>query len=268
MDVLPFSDASAPTIVVRRAGPVATVSFNRPDVLNALDRATLVAFVSNLREQVADPGVRVIVVTGEGRAFCAGDDLAEAATLDSAAFRAHIETFQEVTLCLRSASQPVVAAIRGHAYGGGLELALACDFRIAAHGAQFACPEVRWGLTATNGSTRLLPQLVGDARARSLLLLGEPIDATVALACGLVTEVVEEDRLAAATDQLVARLLTLSPDALALTKQLLNERDEGPLARVLQAETDAVMNAHAGLDAAEGMRAFSERRQPSFTEDS
>lgn len=267
MDVDLGTDASASTIVLRRAGPVSTVSLNRPRVLNALDRATLVALVSVLREQIADPAVRVIVVTGEGRSFCVGDDLAEAATLDSAAFRAHIEAFQELTLCLRGASQPVVAAIRGHAYGGGLELALACDFRIAAQGTQFACPEVRWGLTATNGSTRLLPQLVGDSLARSLLLLGEPIDARAALACGLVTDVVDEDRLEAVTDQLVARLLTRSRVAVGLTKRLLNERDEGPLGRVLQAETDAVMRAHGQPDAAEGMRAFSERRQPSFAED-
>ena len=261
------STTSAPTVLVRRTGPVATVSINRPGVLNALDRATLVAFVSALREQAADTSVRVIVVTGEGRAFCTGDDLAEAATLDRGAFRAHIEAFQELTLCLRAAPQPVVAAIRGHAYGGGLELAVACDLRIATRNARFASPEVQWGLVATNGSTRLLPQLIGDARARSLLLLGEPIDAACALSCGLVTEVVDDDRLEAATALVVERLLQRSRLALDLTKRLLNGPDEGLLDRVLRAETDAVMQAQAGPDAAEGLRAFSERRAPSFTGD-
>src|SRR5215208_5124318 len=100
MPSAPDGDSSAPTVLLRRDGPVATVSLNRPRVLNALDRATLVAFASILRQQSADPTVRVIVVTGEGRAFCTGDDLVAASTLDATGFRAQIDTFQEVTRCL------------------------------------------------------------------------------------------------------------------------------------------------------------------------
>lgn len=251
-------EPDSPPVLVDRDGPVATITLNRPRVLNALDTRALAALVHALRAQTADDGVRVVILTGAGRAFTAGDDLREAGALDPDRLRAHIANFQEVTRIVRGARQPVVASMPGGAYGGGLEIALGCDFRLAVEGASFGCPEVRLGVTLSNGSSVLLPRLIGDARARDLVMGGEPIAAEEALAIGLVNEVVPRSQLEAATRRLVDRLLLAAPTALALTKRLLND----DLDAVLDRELEAVLRAHESPDVDEGMRAFAERRAP------
>jgi enoyl-CoA hydratase/carnithine racemase len=256
--------AEAPSLLLRSDGPVTTLTLNRPTVRNALDHKTLIAIVDALRALADDSAVRVIVVTGAESTFCSGDDMTEAASMDATRFRAHIECFQEVTRCLRRAPQPVIASIAGHAQGGGLELALGCDLRIAGDDAWFACPEPRWGLTITNAASVLLAACMGETRARELTLLGEGVDAHAAARYGLVTEVVPAAELEARTAARAARLLEASPSALRLTKVLLC--DEERIERALAAEVDAVMEAFASDDAREGLRAFAERRAPSYAE--
>jgi enoyl-CoA hydratase/carnithine racemase len=258
----PIDNNQSMSVRVERSGPVATVAIDRPQARNALDRPAMGALVDALRAQAAAPEVRVIVFTGTGEAFCAGDDLREAASLSPAEFRAHIEGFQEITRIVCGAAQPVIARIPGPAYGGGLEIAVSCDFRVAAAGASFGCPEVRWGLALSNASSRLLPELVGPSRARRMLLLGERLDAAEAERAGLVDEVVATEGLDAATDRVAAELLRAAPGALAATKRLLNDAPDRSLEEILTAEAQAGEDLFGAPAAAEGLRAFAERREP------
>jgi 2-(1,2-epoxy-1,2-dihydrophenyl)acetyl-CoA isomerase len=264
MSLLPTSRPDgASSVHVDLDGPVATISLDRPETRNALDRVTIGALVQALQALSADAAVRVVVLTGRDGTFCSGDDLREAGTMTREEFRAHIELFQEVTRCLHGMPQPVIASIAGHARGGGLEVALACDLRIAADDASFACPEARWGLTITNGASRLLTRTIGETRARELVLLGDVVDAVTAERYGLVTRVVPAAELDAATRACAARLLEASSRALCLNKRLIAGPAE-TLEAALRAEVEVVMRAFDGPHAQEGMRAFRERRQPSF----
>ena len=178
------------TIEVERDGPVAVIRLNRREVHNALDPPMLTALLAAVVAAAADDEVRAIVLTGGPTAFTTGEDLVTATTLDNEAFRHQIGQFQELATALRFAPKPVVAAIAGPAYGGGLEIAVNCDVRIAADNARFACPEVEWSLTLSNGSSVLLRRVVGEGWARELLLFGTVLDADTALRIGLVTRVV------------------------------------------------------------------------------
>jgi enoyl-CoA hydratase/carnithine racemase len=146
------------------------VTLNRPEKRNALSRGMLRELVDALTEAARRPDGAVIVLTGAGSAFCSGDDLAEAARTDAEAFDESIALLQQATRVLLESRSPSVAALNGPAIGGGLELALACDVRIAAETAVFACPEVEWGLVCTNGASVLLPEYIGLGRARDMLL--------------------------------------------------------------------------------------------------
>jgi len=253
-------------VVVTQEGASADVALNRPQTKNALDGVTITLLADVLAALASDSAVRVVVLRGADDTFCSGDDLREAGTADRSAFLSQIEGLQEVTRRLRAMPQPVIASIAGHALGGGLELALACDLRIAAADAQLGCPEASWGLTITNGASRLLAEAVGETRARELVLLGYRIDAVTAERYGLVSKVVPAETLRAATQQWADRLLQASPMALCLNKRLLAGAEER-LERALRNEVDSVMCAYDSVDGQEGLRAFRERREPTFARD-
>jgi enoyl-CoA hydratase/carnithine racemase len=250
-------------IEVEADGPIATVTINRPETRNALDRQTSQALVERLADLGADPTVRVVILRGAGGTFCSGDDLGEVGAATKAEFRQNIEHFQELTRKLRAMPQPVIASLAGHAQGGGLELALACDLRIAASDAQFACPEAFWGLTITNGSSSLLVRAIGESRAREMVLLGQVIDARTAERYGLVSRIVPPGSLDAATREWAERLALASAGAVSLNKRLINEPEE-QLEAALRAEVETVMEAFDRPDAREGLSAFRERRRPVF----
>jgi enoyl-CoA hydratase/carnithine racemase len=225
-------------ILVDQDGPVRTLTLNRPEVLNAFDGPMLSELRSALAAAVEDASVRAIVLTGAGRAFCTGEDLRAAQRLDEAGFAEQIEVLQALASELWHSPKPVIAAVAGPAFGGGLELALNCDVRVAAASARFACPETKWALTITNGSSLLLRRLVGEGWAREIALLGTEVDAETAQRIGLVTRVVEDARAEAA--RLAATVAALDPGAVAATKRLLNA-DPAPFAAVLDAEREAVV---------------------------
>jgi enoyl-CoA hydratase/carnithine racemase len=227
------------TILQDQDGPVCTLTLNRPHVLNAFDGPMLGELRSALAAAIEDPGVRAIVLTGAGRAFCTGEDLKAARGLDEAAFTEQIEVLQALASELWHSPKPVIAAVAGPAFGGGLELALNCDVRVAAASARFACPETKWALTITNGSSLLLRRLVGEGWAREIALLGTEVDAQTALRIGLVTRVVPDAREEAA--RLAAGVAALDPGAVAATKRLLNA-DPAPFAQVLDAERETVVD--------------------------
>ena len=248
------------TIRISSDGGVRTIAIDRPAVRNALDVATLAALLDAVGEACSEETVRVIVLRGEGGAFCSGDDLGEAARMSAADFRRHIENFQRLTTLLRGAPQPVIASIDGAAYGGGLEVAVSCDARIASESARFGCPEPAWGLTLSNASSVLLRRLIGDGWARELFLFGRTLDASEALSLGLVTRVVPSASLDEATRELADGVLRAVPTAIALTKRLLNAED---LQAELDRETAAVVAGFATEEAQARLRAFAERKRRS-----
>ena len=248
-----------PTVQVERHDAVLLIRLHRPRVHNALDPATLARLVAAVEQACADPGVGALVLTGGPKAFTTGEDLTGALDLDEDRFKAQIGDFQRLATLLRQAPKPVVAAVGGFAYGGGLEIAVDCDARIAADNARFACPEVRWSLTITNGSSVLLRELVGEGWARELVLFGAVLDAEQALRVGLVTRVVPVEELEREALAMAATAAQGASEAVRLSKQLLNA---GPRSwqQTLDAETEAVLAAFARPEARERLAAFARRR--------
>jgi 2-(1,2-epoxy-1,2-dihydrophenyl)acetyl-CoA isomerase len=251
---------------VEIADAVATITLDRPDALNALTVPLKEELLAALAAVTADDGVRAIVLTGAGRAFCAGQDLRERLEPDAAPLETEIRVrYNPLVRALRGLPKPIVGAINGIAAGAGAALAFACDIRIAAEGASFLLAFGRVGLIPDSGATWLLPRLVGGAKAMELALSNEPLTAADAERFGLVARVVPGEALAAEAHALASRLAAGAPRALALTKAALDASWDASLED--QLETEAVFQGQAGstADHAEGIAAFLERRPPRFT---
>lgn len=222
---------------------VRRVSLNRPQRLNAIVPALLDDLVQALGAADRDPGIRAIVLTGEGRAFCSGDDLKEfeSQATGEAETRAYVERIQEVTRAMVLGDTPIVGAIRGWAVGGGLEWVINCDFALAAEGTRFFFPEVSWGLFVTGGVTELLPRLVGLQRAREMILFGEKFDAQQAKDWGLIKDVVPDAELLPQAVALAKRLAALPPGPVRDLRRILARRDGGGLDAAMAAETAATV---------------------------
>src|SRR6476661_5567738 len=203
-------------VELQREGGVARIFLNRPQKVNALDSPLLERLAAALEEAGADETVRVIVLAGRGKAFCGGADVNELASLDPTSARTFITRIHRACAAARKAPVPVVARLHGAVIGAGLELAAACDLRIAARGTRFAMPEVRLGIPSVVEAA-LLPRLIGSGRAAWLVLTGEPIDAERAREWGLVEQVGGDD----AVDRVVQILLGNDARALHMQKQLL-----------------------------------------------
>ena len=248
------------------ADAVATIVLDRPDALNALTVQLKGELLAAFREAGRDRAVRAIVLTGSGRAFCAGQDLRERLEPDAAPLAVEVrERYNPLILSMRRLEKPIVGAINGVAAGAGASLAFACDLRIAAEGASIVLAFGRVGLIPDSGATWLLPRLVGLARAFELALLNEPLSAADAERIGLVSAVVPTESLLDEAHGLAARLAAGAPRAVALTKRALNRSLETDLESAL--EYEAFLQGIAGrtADHAEGLRAFLEKRPPRFT---
>jgi 2-(1,2-epoxy-1,2-dihydrophenyl)acetyl-CoA isomerase len=247
-------------------GPVATLTLDRPEALNALTVPVKVALREALERFAADRSVRAVILTGAGRAFCAGQDLAEREEPDAAPLEVEVrERYNPIIRAIRSMGQPVIAAVNGVAAGAGASLAFACDLRIAAEEARFVLAFGRIGLVPDSGATWFLPRLVGSAKAAQLALVGEPVDAPEALRIGLVSKVVPGDQLLAEARTLAAKLAEAAPLALALTKEALQRSATIDLDEALEGEAKLQGIAGASADHAEGLAAFREKRSPRFT---
>lgn len=252
-------------IRVETAEAIATITLDRPDALNALTIPMKVALLEALRAIAADRAVRAVVLTGAGRAFCAGQDLRERLEPGAPPLGEELrERYNPIILALRSLPQPVIAAVNGVAAGAGASLAFACDLRVAADTARFVLAFERIGLVPDSGATWTLPRLVGGAKAAELALLGEAVTAEEALRIGLVGRVVPADELPAAARALALRLAAAAPAALAATKRLLDGAFEHDLAAALEAEASAQDALGRTDDHAEGIAAFIEKRPPRF----
>lgn len=248
---------------------VARLTLNRPDRRNALDRELADALGRRIDELAGASEVRALVVTGAGSAFCAGADLAQLAsgsdTLEER--RSMLGAYYRSFLELRALKVPTLAAVNGVAVGAGLNLALCCDLRVLAEGAEMSAPFVRLGIHPGGGATWMLTHLAGPAAARELLMLGRPVSAERALQLGLVTEVVAAGDLESRSLEMAESLARLPRPVLTNLKLTLGVAERGDsLEAVLGLETAAQAESLASSDAAEGWAAMRERRQPRFSD--
>jgi 2-(1,2-epoxy-1,2-dihydrophenyl)acetyl-CoA isomerase len=253
---------------VERDGAVATVTLDRPDALNALTVPLKQALIETFAQLGADRGVRAIVLTGAGRAFCAGQDLRERLEPGALPLADEIRArYNPLIRTMRALPKPIVAAVNGVAAGAGASIAFACDIRLAAEGASFLLAFGRVGLIPDSGATWLLPRLVGGAKAAELALTTEPLPAADAERFGLVARVVAADDLLREARALAARLAAGAPVALALTKAALQQSWDASLEDQLETEADLQGRAGATADHAEGLAAFVARRPADFAGD-
>lgn len=254
----------AASVLVEVAGEVATIVINRPRVLNALNHRTIEELQEAFERVEADEGVRCVVITGAGdRAFVAGADIRALDGLGESGALEFMTFGQSVFDRIAASPKPTIAAVNGYALGGGLELAMACDIRIASDNARFGQPEITLGSIPGWGGTQRLPLLVGLGRARELILTGRIIEPVEAERIGLVSFVTPAPQLSEASTALAIRIASLAPVALALAKDAIRSI-EGHLAEGLRLEREYVARTFATEDQREGTRAFFEKRSPVF----
>jgi enoyl-CoA hydratase len=244
---------------------VAVLTLNRPRALNALGSATVAELRAALAALREDDRVRALVVAGAGRAFSAGADLAEIEAFTTPhQFRAFVGRLTTAFAELQDLPMPSVAALHGFAFGGGLELALACDLRVAERGTRLGVPEMQLGVLPGAGGTQRLPRLVPPAVAKQMILTGEPVDAERAHAVGLVNELAEPGGALAAAEALAARLAAGAPLALAAGKRLIDQGQGMDLDAAIAYERETVSVLFCTEDRVEGLKAFRERRPGEF----
>lgn len=242
------------------ARALATITLDVPGKVNRVSLRARGQLAGVFEELGSDDGVRVVVLTGAGGAFTAGGDIA--GFLDASP--QELSRLHRDVAAPERCPKPVIAAIPGYCFGVGLELALACDFRIAAQEAELALPEIKLGMIPGSGGTQRLARLVGMGRAKDLIMRGRRIAAAEALDLGLVSEVVPSGELDAAVRQLAGELTALSPLALAVAKRTLNQAYDAPLHLGLELEGLAYGFLRTSDDFREGVEAFGEKRPPSF----
>jgi enoyl-CoA hydratase len=256
--------ASYETLLVERRGPVALVTINRPDKLNALNIKTREEGAAALEELRADEDVRVVVITGAGeKSFIAGADISEFEGRTAVTQR-DVMTGRSLFTAIDTFPKPVVAMINGFCLGGGCELAMSCDLRVASERARFGQPEINLGIIPGGGGTQRLTRLVGESKAMELILTGEMIDAQTALSLGLVNRVVPHEELAGKTLELANLIASKSPVALRLAKEAVKTASRSSLDEGLRREIDLFAICFSSEDKGEGVRAFLEKRKPEF----
>lgn len=244
---------------------VATITLNRPERLNAIDLPTLEELVSVLDRVAESREARCVVLAGAGRAFCAGADQAEMVPRPAAEWERIVDRYLDPVRRIAGMDQPVITRLHGDAVGGGLGLALACDYRLAARGVRLGAPFVKIGLAGCDMSAGwFLPRLVGLGRATDLMISGRFVDADEGERIGLVTRAVEPADLDAAVAALAAALAASSPRALAFTKRAIRRSLERPMEAEFDYEIFAQVQCLQSEDHREGLAAFRERRAPRF----
>ncbi len=244
------------------AGHVATITLARPAKLNAMTPEMTDALIAYVTRCNSDDAVRAVVLTGAGeRAFCAGSDIRE---LDTYTTPWNFRVRPDYCDAVRRLAKPAIAAVNGIAFGGGLELAMSCDIRISASTARFAAPEIKLGWIGGGGMTALLAHSVGPSNAALMVMTGDPIDASTALAWRLVSEVVTSDALLARAQAIARTIASRAPIAAETAKLNLRAAFTMPIEAAIQYERDLQTICFATDDAAEGRAAFKDKRTPQF----
>lgn len=262
--------ANDKVVLVENDGGVRTITLNRPEVYNAFSEGLLIALGKAVRDAAKDKSVRCLVITGAGKAFCSGQDLAELKERyqsdEPLELGRHLrKTYNPLIAQLRTMEKPVIAAVNGVAAGAGCSLALACDLRIAAESASFMQAFVHVGVVPDSGGTFMLPRLVGVARAMEMAFTGRKVKAAEAQVMGLVNQIVPDDELASTTADLAKQLAALPTRAIGLTKRAINAAWTNDLETHLDYEAMLQTTAGKTKDHREGVVAFIEKRKPVFT---
>lgn len=259
-------DMSFQDIIMEKRGPVAKITLNRPQVLNALRNNLKLELISALGDIANDESVRVVVITGAGdKAFSAGADVTELQQLTSnTALEFNKSGLNAMIRAIETLPKPVIAAVNGYALGGGCELAMGCDIILASENAKFGQPEIKLGIIPGAGGTQRLPRLIGPKKANLLLYTGDMIDAKEAERLGLVSQVVPSGALNEAVDALIAKMLSQSPATLALIKKAAVEGMKTEIDTGIGIEGNLFSLCFATEDQKEGMKAFLEKRKPEW----
>ncbi|MBL8732879.1 MAG: enoyl-CoA hydratase/isomerase family protein [Planctomycetes bacterium] len=254
-------------VLVERAQRVVTLTLNRPERLNAVTATLYQELIAALQDAAADPGVRAVVLTGQGRAFCVGADLVDhaAGAPDEAGRQRYAALGQDAAAAILGLDKPVIGALNGHAIGAGLELALACDLTVVADAAKLRFPELTLGTFVGGGTTVTLVERAGMTRAKELLLLGRFFSAAEAVGWGLCNEQRPAGEVLARATLMAAEVAARSPRSVAFTKRLLRTARDRTWSEVLAAEAEALARCMGTKDWQEGLDAYRDRREPRFT---
>jgi len=251
-------------LVIEKKENIGIVKINRPESLNALSIGTLGEIRDAVTSLNTDEDVKVLIFTGEGKAFIAGADIKQMKDMNEDEAREFCNLGQKIFDIIENLDKPVIAAINGFALGGGCELALACDIRIASENAKFGQPEVNLGIIPGFGGTQRLPRLVGKGMAKELIFTGDIIDAQTALHIGLANKVVAPDALLDEAMAMAQKIASKGPAAILIAKSVINRGIDTDLAKGLSIERDGFVQCVASGEAREGMEAFVEKRKPNW----
>ena len=253
-------------ISVSTHGSVRCITLDRPEKFNSFNREMAIRLQNELDSATVDESVRSILITANGKAFCAGQDLSEAIAPDGPGIRTIVkEHYNPIILKIRSVEKPVICAVNGVAAGAGANIALCCDVVIAGKGASFIQAFSKIGLVPDSGGTFFLPRLIGFHRASALMMLGDKVGAEEAREMGMIYKVVEDEKLGEEALSLAQTLGALPTRGIGLTKRLLNESMSNSLGQQLELEEKLQAEAGQTFDHKEGVRAFLEKRKPEFT---
>jgi enoyl-CoA hydratase/carnithine racemase len=244
---------------------IATITFNRPRKLNALTRGMVDMAVDSLRRADKDTRVRVVVLTGAGSSFCAGEDLKEDLVESTPLeFREKILTYQALTETIHRMKKVVVAEVNGYALGGGAEIAISCDLIYASDDAKFGFPEVKVGQLITNAGFYRLPRMVGEKKAKEIALTGDTIPAAEAESIGLINRALPKARLHSFVLETAKKIMNNAPLSVALTKSLIDSGMDSGFDTTMRLETESITSLYSSADRKEGALAFSEKRKPRY----
>lgn len=251
-------------IIFEKSKGIGYVKMNRPEAMNSLNTEVLSELETLFHSLERDDEVKAVIVTGEGRAFIAGADILQMSELSGPEGRDMTIQGQRIMELIENMAKPVIAAVNGFALGGGNELAMACDIRIASENAKFGQPEVNLGIIPGYGGTQRLPRLVGKGMAKKLIYSGEMIDAQEAYRIGLVEKVTTQEDLINEAEKLAKTIMSKAPIAVKMAKVAVNNGMNTDLKTGIQLEAEAYTSAFVSEDRTEGMKAFLEKRPPRF----
>jgi len=251
-------------ILVEKKVNIGVIKINRPKYLNALNRDTIIELTKAVEELEKDKNIKVVLITGEGKAFIAGADIKQMNEMNPSEAKKFAEMGHKLLMKIEKSRLPFIAAINGYALGGGCEVLMACDIAIACASAKIGQPEINLGIHPGFGGTQRLPRIVGRSTAKYLLFTGEIIKADKALEMGLVDEVVEADKLIERCLEIAKTISSKGPVAVSLCKQAVNQGIELDLIRGENYEVEVFAETFATYDQKEGMKAFTEKREARF----
>jgi enoyl-CoA hydratase len=251
-------------IIVETDGNLGILKINRPDVLNAVNIETMLEIERAMVDFQKDDTIAVVIITGEGKSFVSGSDIARLAEMDSLKAREYSKIGQRVLSYIENVEKPVIAAVNGYALGSGCELAMACDIRIASDKAKFGQPEVKLGLIPGHAGTQRLARLVGVGKAKELIYTGDIIDGQEAVRIGLVNQVVTSDALMEEVKNIAKKIAGVGTTAVRIAKTVINRGIDTNLKTANSYEMEAFSILFSTDEAKEGMKAFLEKRKPKW----